>query len=96
LDYTREQLDQFRVEVRGRRKVAGLAIFLVSLPLYGVLFSLIRGQVFGLALYAWVAIWAVVLVLAGSFVFARLRCPACGAHLSLKPGPSCPKCGIRL
>ena len=91
LDYTREQLDQFRVEIRSRRQAAGLAIFLIALPLYGLMFSLIRGQVFGLSLYAWIAIWVVVLVLSGAFVFTRLRCPACVTNITMKLTPSCPK-----
>jgi hypothetical protein len=96
VEYTSEQLGGFRAEASRRRKKAALAFLAMALPLYGVMFSIAKGQALGIGPFQWVAISLAVSVGAQFFMFSVLRCPACNARLGIKKGSKCPACGVSL
>lgn len=97
MEYTAQQVTAFKAEFARRRRLTAAGLLILSLPLYGILFSLRRGPVLGLGPNGWLVVWVAVAAGVG-LVFSRIwRCPACGASLGQPPAVSvCRKCGVAL
>jgi hypothetical protein len=95
LEHTAQQISAVKAEFARLRRLTAIGLFIMSLPLYGVVFSLRTGPILGMGANTWLLAWVAVAAVVG-LIFARIwRCPACGTSLGQPPSVSvCRKCGV--
>ena len=97
MQYTQEQLEEFKRQFSARRKRQ--IIVGVSVVVLAVGFRAFGEQIqkSGVPDVAWITGAFVLILAAIVFSFRNWRCPACDRYLGRSIGPSfCPKCGVAL
>ncbi|HET9326685.1 MAG TPA: hypothetical protein VFQ05_07935 [Candidatus Eisenbacteria bacterium] len=100
MEYTPNQLDEFKHEFAVRRKRQLMVA--ISFVLVIIAFALLArfetdGEMGGVSLGFFFPIFFAVVIGALAFSFRNWRCPACGRYLGRELSPRfCSKCGVAL
>ena len=95
MEHTPRQIGAVKTEFARRRRLTLIGLFIMSVPLGGVVLSLRTGRILGMGANTWLLAWVAVAAVVGT-MFARIwRCPACGYSFGQPPSVSvCRKCGV--
>jgi|RhiMetdeSRZDD1v2_1073273.scaffolds.fasta_scaffold07524_11 hypothetical protein len=94
MEYTQEQLADFKLEATRRRQRAFVVVGLATILLLGlaVIFKQI-GKGGGL----WAILWVLWVAFVFGYTYRTWRCPACGSFLGRRTTVKfCPQCGVAL
>ena len=102
MNYTQQQLDEFKREFALRRKRQYMGSISFALVMVGFA-AFVRfakrqdGTLPGMSPGVFLAIFFTLIAGVLMFSFRNWRCPACGRYLGREMGPRfCPKCGVAL